>query len=83
MDIIKVVSAEVQGNTTPQSFSNNRLVKVVTNGSNVVATRAYSNGVAIGNTTLLTTSLYWMAKEPTDTFAFSSNVLVTPCAFQS
>jgi hypothetical protein len=83
MDIIKIVAPEVQGNTTPQAFSNVRLVKVVTDGSNVVVTRAFSNGTAIGNTTLLTSNLYWLAKSPTDTLAFTSNVLVTPCAFQS
>jgi hypothetical protein len=82
MNIIKIVGSEVSANSTASAYSNNRLVKVVTPATNSVVTRAYSNGTAVGNTTLLSNTEYYLAKEPTDTFAFSANVLLTPVAWQ-
>lgn len=81
MDLIKPVGNEITGNAALSSFSNTRLLKIVTTG-NTVATRYDSSNNQIANTTLLGEALYFLAKEPTDQWTFSANVLVTPIAFQ-
>jgi hypothetical protein len=86
MDIIKPTGNELSANSTLNTYSNTRLVKVITPATNSVATR-YSNvaggNVPIANTTLLANTEYFLAKEPTEQWAFSANVLLTPIAFQS
>jgi hypothetical protein len=86
MDIIKPTGNELSANSTLNTYSNTRLAKVVTPSTNSVVTRCSNvaaGNVQIGNTTLLCNTMYFIAKEPQEQWAFSASVILTPIAFQS
>ena len=79
--IIKIVGEEVvlSSNSNIDKARNVRIYN--DNGSDVVISRNYSNGVLIGNTTMQANSVMIFEKGYTDELGSSANVLATPVAY--
>ena len=85
--IVKVFGTESVCNTTPSSFGNNTIIRLVNIGTApYIITRASNTGSTIGTFTILANSTVICEKSYTDTLASnttSSFVFATPVAYKN